>query len=583
LPFMRNIKGLLMIQASPVNLYEETLKANNIKTNILFSSSKKSWKISENINLDNPTAIFPPGSPDQFQSYPLAVTLEGKFTSYFKGKPIPQKPKKEMDESEKQTSESGFITDEGVTDEINVIEQAQSPGRIFLVGTSEIIRDLILNYTPPGSLRDTSPNKILISNIIDYCNGKEDYAAMRSKLQLVNPLDETKTTPFAKDFTQYFNLIGLPVIAIICGIIVLLVRMGRKKKILLLFNPKGAAAAVSKEEMNQEKARVTTSVVSMGLKFTKDYLALVIIVGVLLGVLVWSNISRQMGVIQYKLPTLEQVQADTVNKMVVTRDDTIITLEKDKDAQWRIMPEGFPVDPAQIESMLGYVTDLKITELISKQKQYDRYELDEKNKINVQAYAGAALVRQMDIGKTSSTSSQTYVTLGDDPNIYSAKGNLKSLFDKDIAALRDKQVLKFSKDEVTEIILEFEGQSVVLGKQMIKPDGEDEAAAKPVWMANISDKPVSDTIVNDILTTMSGLVCEEFFTDTKKSDLEAQPFDYRITARGAKDYVLTIFNNKDDNKYPAYSSASDYAFKLIGWRATKMMKKLDDFKEKEQG
>ena len=95
--------------------------------------------------------------------------------------PVPQKPKKETEEGEEneEPAESEMFSEE-VTDQIKVIEQAESPARIFLVGTSEIIRDLILNYIPPGSLRDTSPNKILLSNVIDYCNYNEDYAAMRS-------------------------------------------------------------------------------------------------------------------------------------------------------------------------------------------------------------------------------------------------------------------------------------------------------------------------------------------------------------------------------------------------------------------
>ena len=51
----------------------------------------------DRINL-NPIFMQPPAQTDKMQSYPLAYILEGQFSSYFDGKPIPLK---EIEDSEK--------------------------------------------------------------------------------------------------------------------------------------------------------------------------------------------------------------------------------------------------------------------------------------------------------------------------------------------------------------------------------------------------------------------------------------------------------------------------------------------------
>jgi len=88
LGFIRNIKGLVAVKISPLELDEATISKNNLKAVKLFSSSKKSWEIRKNINL-NPMFLSPPASDDEEQSFPLAYLVEGEFPSYFAGKPIP--------------------------------------------------------------------------------------------------------------------------------------------------------------------------------------------------------------------------------------------------------------------------------------------------------------------------------------------------------------------------------------------------------------------------------------------------------------------------------------------------------------
>ena len=85
---MKNIKILVALKISPLELVTERITENSLKASKLFSSSDKSWEMRDRINL-NPLFIKPPPSSESMQSYPLAYIIEGEFPSYFAGKPIP--------------------------------------------------------------------------------------------------------------------------------------------------------------------------------------------------------------------------------------------------------------------------------------------------------------------------------------------------------------------------------------------------------------------------------------------------------------------------------------------------------------
>ena len=210
LPFLKNIKGLIMLNASPLIID----KTKNIE--VLFSSSDKSWEMKDNINLYNPTIIYPPAKEDR-DKYPLAALIEGNISSYFQGKEI---PKQELKEGK------GIIGADAISGGKTFIPNTDA-GKVFIIGASTVLTDNLLEQTR------TSPNSVYIYNILDKLNGREDFAEMRSKGQLFNPLRET--TPAERSFIKGFAVIGIPLLAVLSGLIAWLIWTSRKKKIELLF------------------------------------------------------------------------------------------------------------------------------------------------------------------------------------------------------------------------------------------------------------------------------------------------------------------------------------------------------------
>ncbi len=230
LKFMENIKGLVTIKISPLELNSERFAADGLQVHKLFASSENSWEMRDPINL-NPMFIQPPKSGADMRSRDLAYILEGGFTSYFAGKPIPVQKEAEKD-SEKTIQSNG--TEEKKTDVDPAQVQSEGefltkgrPGKIFLVASSEILKDNILNVT------GRSPNDTFVLNVVDFLNDREDIAVMRGKEQRFNPLGDSGAA--TKTFVKSFNIVGLPILVNLFGLLIWFRRHSRKRQIQLMF------------------------------------------------------------------------------------------------------------------------------------------------------------------------------------------------------------------------------------------------------------------------------------------------------------------------------------------------------------
>jgi ABC-type uncharacterized transport system involved in gliding motility auxiliary subunit len=254
LEFMQNINRLVAVRISPLELIEDRLKESDIKAYRVFSSSAKSWEMRGRINL-NPQLIRPPQSEDEFQSYPLAYLLEGGFSSYFTGKPLPEKKTAPPDAANDAKTGAADEANPPVGKEGNpdsapaAVPQAQAeekpesapvpvesegafisrgkPGRIFIMASSEMLTDNVIDSQGRGA------NAVFILNVIDALNGREDIAILRGKKQDFNPL--LPIGAGAKTAVKTVNIAGLPILVVLFGIAVWFRRISRKRRIQEMF------------------------------------------------------------------------------------------------------------------------------------------------------------------------------------------------------------------------------------------------------------------------------------------------------------------------------------------------------------
>ena len=230
--YMKNIKGLVTMQASPLELVNDNIDPDLVEPVKLLSSSDRSWLMEDKINL-NPMFIHPPETKDEMTSYPLAYMLEGRFTSYFKGRDIPEKKTAEEEISEKE-GKNGSEDKSAKSAELEKISAANrkihqgKPSRIFVIATSKMLKDQLLDE------QGRTTNATFVLNVIDHLNGQDRIAAMRSKHQSLNPLGET--TAMTRDLVKTFNIAVLPCLVILAGFGVWIRRSLRKKRIKSEFN-----------------------------------------------------------------------------------------------------------------------------------------------------------------------------------------------------------------------------------------------------------------------------------------------------------------------------------------------------------
>lgn len=229
LDFMKNIKGLVTMKASPLTIDEEKIKKSNLTAHTLFSSSKDAWEMSGRINL-NPMFIMPPKEDGDKRSMPLACLLEGSFTSFFEGKQIPEKEIKKDEDAEEDKDKA---EDEKVDPELAKIKSDEmiitkgKPGKLFVVATSELVKDTMLD--PDG----ISPNATFVMNVIDVLNGRNQITEMRSKDLSFNPLDESDAG--TKTAIKLVNIAGLPAFVVLFGLGVFISRKAKRRRIQMMF------------------------------------------------------------------------------------------------------------------------------------------------------------------------------------------------------------------------------------------------------------------------------------------------------------------------------------------------------------
>lgn len=237
LGFMQNIRSLVAVKVSPLELLAERAAQNRLKAYRVLATSERSWEMKPPINL-NPMTLRPPAQKEEMRSRPVAYLLEGGFPSFFAGKPLPirEAGPKQAGEAEPPAAAAPPAIDTSKIERRAQFIEKGKPGRIFIMASSEMLRNVVVDESGRGA------NTVFALNVIDHLNGREGIAVMRGKEQKFNPLLDTSAG--SKTFIKSFAIAGLPVLVALFGVGVWFHRTARKKRIRAMF----AAPAGASEE-----------------------------------------------------------------------------------------------------------------------------------------------------------------------------------------------------------------------------------------------------------------------------------------------------------------------------------------------
>ena len=189
----------------------------------LVSSSEDSWVMKGRVNF-SPMAMRPDPSAEK-QSYTLAVLLSGKFSSFFKGKDIP--------EPDKKKKKAGRLSTRSRLDE----SLKSGKPEIIVVGTAELARSGFLmdsrKVLARGQRDQGASNDNLVHGMVDYMAGNPYVPEMLAKSLDYIPLEATEKGE--RYFAKSLNMGVVPLLVILAGIVMWRYRNRRKKAIAVKF------------------------------------------------------------------------------------------------------------------------------------------------------------------------------------------------------------------------------------------------------------------------------------------------------------------------------------------------------------
>ncbi len=304
----------------------------------------------------------------------------------------------------------------------------------------------------------------------------------------------------------------------------------------------------------------------------------------IMAVLVFYIKSEKTDKTTYKLPDITKIETGDISRLTISNKDSEIILLKENNI-WLVGVNKYPADPSTIDKMLTQISAISLTALASESKNYSLYELDNDKKINVRAFKGDNIIRNISIGKPASSYKHTFVMIDDDHRVFHAEGNIRTDFSKTVPELRDKKVMAV-QDEITELILTAGNKNMTIVKAVApvsvdvndKQAGEQPAEQGPKW-TTADNRPVKDSEIDSIISSLSDYRCDEFIENKTKQDFTSAV--YKAVFKGTKEYSISFYDMQNE-KYPAVTSESEYPFMVSEWKAKQIMKELDSLVEAGQ-
>ncbi len=185
-PILANLPAVTLNWASPVQLDEA--KNEGRETAVLLQSSSGSW-LTTNTSTQPNFDLYPQnGFPveGKQQSYPLAVSVQGQFESYYKNNPSPF-------EAGAEDAIAATTTDQAPAQPVATITESPESSRLVVIGSAAFAEDSILQLSAALTQEQYLNNLQFAQNVVDWSAEDLDLLAIRSRgasVRVLQPMTE---------------------------------------------------------------------------------------------------------------------------------------------------------------------------------------------------------------------------------------------------------------------------------------------------------------------------------------------------------------------------------------------------------
>jgi ABC-2 type transport system permease protein len=210
-PITNQLERAVLPWASSIDLQPT---AAGVEATVLAKSSNESWAESR-LNLDPQRSFKPPAEGAAPRD--LAVLLKGRFTSYFKDRPVPSATA--ADSAGATPPAPAASAGSSASPKIDASPETQ----MIVVGNARFIEDRFLGQYPE--------NRIFFLNSVDWLTYGGDLIGIRSRAVSARPLKEIGEK--SKATLRLASTLGVPFVVIAYGLVRRRVRASRRKRPIL--------------------------------------------------------------------------------------------------------------------------------------------------------------------------------------------------------------------------------------------------------------------------------------------------------------------------------------------------------------
>jgi gliding-associated putative ABC transporter substrate-binding component GldG len=215
-PLFEHVDALTLPFASSIELIKDNKTQTGLNYTQLAQSSTRSWR-QKGMFLLQPTTPLKPG--DEKGPFALAYSAEGKFKSFFAGKPYPNEKGEKVEPAAPNASLP--------PDADRPIDQAQAPARLIVVADSNFVNDMyvggVSRYVPVYQI-----GLAFLLNSLDWLAQDKALSSIRQKTIMQRPITySSDSTPW---ILQAVNIVGVPLAFILFGVARWRVRTARRAR-----------------------------------------------------------------------------------------------------------------------------------------------------------------------------------------------------------------------------------------------------------------------------------------------------------------------------------------------------------------
>jgi len=310
-------------------------------------------------------------------------------------------------------------------------------------------------------------------------------------------------------------------------------------------------------------------------KFKTTLVLIAVFAGLLALVLLFDTKGEKKKAAEEKTNILVSLASGDIRKASLVRDGATLTFERDEAGPWRLTsPLQAAADDSEVGDFVDSLASLRIERVVEKEaKDLAVYEIP-KIEISLWVKGKDEPVRLL-VGMENPLDKTLFAKREDDPRVVLLASTLKTTLDKKIFDFRQKDVFKFSADDVKTIRVRaknfaWQAQREETGWFLKAPVAALAAKGK----------------VDSLLDSLSGLRAKAFVAEGKNAEalktfgLEKAEYEVVLSLPASNQEIVFSLHQEGEASY-ATTSLSTKVIAFEGTLLTDLDRKVDEMREKK--